>query len=271
MKKFIKGLLAVALLSTSLFAASNLKIIKMEEAKKYYDEKSALFIDARPLNLYLRGTIPGAIYMDYKEYDKLKKFLPADKKVTIVTFCNGLKCEHSDHLAEFLQKDGYKNVLVYKGGYPEWTEKKEPAMGILKECKEESKEAYKPKRDAVTIKGATVHLIDGDDTMIDQFWFAPKVVAGEIPANVQLIDIRKADQFAEGHLPGAINVPLDADGKLDGSKLPKDKFNVVYCNTGMQSTGAVSSLKDNDGSVVYFDATIKCEGTKCTVEPNELL
>jgi rhodanese-related sulfurtransferase len=269
MINILKGIIASAILATAMFASANVKVIDMAEAEKHYEAKSALFLDARPNNLFQRGTIPGSMSMDYKEYDKLKKFLPADKKVMIVAFCNGLKCEHSDHLAQLLLKDGYKNVVNYKGGYPEWSEKKKPAMGILKECKEESKSAYTPKRAAQTINGATVHLIDGDDTMVDQFWFAELVLSGKIPANVQLIDIRKPDQFAEGHIKGAINIPL-VDEKLDATKLPKDKFNVVYCNTGMQSIGAVSSVTNNDGSLVYFDATINCKGTECTIVPNEL-
>lgn len=268
--KLVTTLLLSTVLAIGLFASANIKIIDMNEAQKHFEAKSALFLDARPFNLYQKGTIPGSMYMDYKEYDKLKKFLPADKGVTIIAFCNGLKCEHSDHLVHLLQKDGYKNVLNYKGGYPEWSEKKKPQMGILKECKEEPKGAYVPPRAAVTIKGATVHLIEGEDKMIDQFWLAEQIKNGKIPANVQLVDVRKADQFAEGHIEGAINIPL-VDEKLDATKLPKDKLNVIYCNTGMQSTGAVSTLKENDGSVVYFDATIKCEGTKCTIEPNELL
>ncbi|NLO17136.1 MAG: rhodanese-like domain-containing protein [Arcobacter butzleri] len=266
----LKGILFSFVLVTGLFANANIKIIDFKDANKHFEAKSALFLDARPYNLYQKGTIPAAMYMDYKEYDKLKKFLPADKNITLIAFCNGLKCEHSDHLVKLLQKDGYKNVLNYKGGYPEWSEKEKPQMGILRECKEEPKGEYVPPRASTTIKGATVHLVEGDDTMIDQYWFAQELQKGTVSENIQLIDVRKPDQFAQGHLKGAINVPLDADDKLDVTKLPKNKLNVVYCNTGMQSTGAVSSLKENDGSIVYFDANIDCEGTNCKVEPNEL-
>lgn len=255
--------------ATKAEVKKDFRIIDMAEATKYFDAKSALFLDARPYKLYQAGTIPGAVYMDYEKYADLKKFLPADKGALIVAFCNGYKCEHSDHLIKLMMKDGFTNVVNYKGGYPEWKENNKPQMGILKECKAESTSAYAPKTPAVTIKGATVHLIDGDDTMVDQFWMSELIVADKVPANVQFIDVRGADQYAEGHIKGAINIPL-VDGNLDATKLPKDKLNIVYCNTGMQSIGAVSSVKDNDGSLVYLDAVIKCTGTTCTVEPNEL-
>ncbi len=43
-----------------------------------------------------------------------------------------------------------------------------------------------------------------------------------------VLDVRSAEQFAEGHLPTALNIPLaDLAGKL--ATLPKDKTIVTYC------------------------------------------
>ena len=76
-------------------------------------------MDARGEKLYQKGTIMRAMHMPNKQFSKFKKFLPADKNAKIVTFCNGIKCEESDHLAKKLMELGYKRVLVYKGGFPE--------------------------------------------------------------------------------------------------------------------------------------------------------
>lgn len=45
---------------------------------------------------------------------------------------------------------------------------------------------------------------------------------------VTLLDVRPADEFADGHLPGAINAPL---GELNAAlaKLPRDHAVVAYC------------------------------------------
>ena len=45
---------------------------------------------------------------------------------------------------------------------------------------------------------------------------------------VTVLDVRPAEEYAAGHVPGAINVPLD---KLEGylSKLPKRREVVAYC------------------------------------------
>ncbi|MFP4485745.1 MAG: rhodanese-like domain-containing protein [Campylobacterales bacterium] len=266
MKKIVLGF--VIGLFSLLLASDKLVEIKMDEAKKYFDEKSALFVDARGYKLYQAGTIMGSLNVPVSEYDKLKKFLPADKSATIIPFCNGYKCEHSDELAELMQEDGYKSVKVYKGGYPEWKENDYPLMGLVRECKDESDGEYEPTGKKVTINGAEVYLVDGDETMIDQFWFA-EVLKDGVPEDIVMIDVRKPEQYKEGHIEGAINVPF-VDDKLDTSKLPKDKLAVIYCNTGMTSTDAMTTI-DDKSSVLMFDATIDCEGTDCEIEPNELL
>ena len=264
MKKLIAFLL-IGLLSVAY--ANKLNIIKIEEAKKIFDDGKALFLDARGAKSYKTATIMGSMNVPVKQYPSLKNLMPSDKDALIVTFCQGFKCELTDELAELLIKDGYKNVKNYKGGYPEWKENNYPLMGLVKECKETPKGDYKPKNKAVTIKGATVYP-GSDDGMIDQIWFAT-VILDNLPANVQLVDVRKAKLFKEGHIKGAVNIPF-ADGKIDTSKFPRDQLVVFYCDFGIISTDAWTSLSDEENeNVLYFDANIKCEGEKCTVEPNE--
>lgn len=274
MKSLFRGIALVALLVTFGFASSDLTIIDYKKAKGIFNAGSGLFLDARGPKLYKKGTIMGSLNLPVKKFKKMKKFLPINKKAKIVTFCNGFKCEKSDELAVLLQKEGYTKVLVYKGGYPEWKEKKDPLMGLVKECKDSAKGPYKPKGKPVTIAGAKVYLggESPEDGMIDQFWFATKVL-NDLPANVQLVDVRKAKQYKEGHIKGAINVVYDSDkDKIDHSKFPKNKLIVFYCNTGMMSTDARNSLPEEVAkNVLIFDANVKCEGNKCTVEANENL
>jgi len=44
---------------------------------------------------------------------------------------------------------------------------------------------------------------------------------------VQIVDVRAAEDYAEGHIPGAVNLPKDQWRSLKG--LRKDKVNVLYC------------------------------------------
>lgn len=59
---------------------------------------------------------------------------------------------------------------------------------------------------------------------------------------IYLLDIRKAEDFANGHIEGAINIPMGAVGaNLD--KLPKDKQIIVNCYSGQTSGQTVAVLK----------------------------
>src|SRR3712207_9492474 len=44
---------------------------------------------------------------------------------------------------------------------------------------------------------------------------------------VNVVDVRAAEDYAQGHIPGAVNLPKDQWSSLNG--LRKDKTNVLYC------------------------------------------
>ena len=61
--------------------------------------------------------------------------------------------------------------------------------------------------------------------------------------DVVLLDVRTPEEFAAGHIPGAINMNVNApdfDEKV--TTLDKSKQHVVYCRTGRRSTTAAQKL-----------------------------
>ncbi|GAB4518602.1 MAG: hypothetical protein OHK0046_26420 [Anaerolineae bacterium] len=76
----------------------------------------------------------------------------------------------------------------------------------------------------------------------DQF-FDPKA------AHV-LVDVRTTGEYKDGHLPGAINIPLD---KLSArlKDIPKDKTVVMVCASGNRSASAAKMLTDAGYGDVY--------------------
>lgn len=51
---------------------------------------------------------------------------------------------------------------------------------------------------------------------------------------ITIVDVRSAKDYAEGHIPGAINIPYDKYNGFHGNEtefkgLRKDGYNVVYC------------------------------------------
>ena len=54
-----------------------------------------------------------------------------------------------------------------------------------------------------------------------------------------LLDVREADEFRSGHIPGAVNLPLS---RIEEAKLEKNAPIFAYCLRGTRSKRAVSCL-----------------------------
>lgn len=66
--------------------------------------------------------------------------------------------------------------------------------------------------------------------------------------NTPLIDVRERDEFAAGHVPGAVNIPMSEIGnRLD--ELPAEAFDVI-CQAGGRSARVVQALEERG-----YDAT----------------
>ena len=65
-------------------------------------------------------------------------------------------------------------------------------------------------------------------------------------SNVVILDVRKADEFAEGHITGAILIDQFQSDFLEQAqaKLPKDKTIAIYCRSGRRSANAAGKLAD---------------------------
>ena len=59
-----------------------------------------------------------------------------------------------------------------------------------------------------------------------------------------VLDVRTPQEFAEGHVPGAVNVPHDQLASRLG-EVPKDKDVVLYCRSGRRSALAAGVLAAN--------------------------
>ena len=61
--------------------------------------------------------------------------------------------------------------------------------------------------------------------------------------NYIILDVRRPDEYAEGHIPGAINVPNEEIGTAEIPELPdKSQLILVYCRSGRRSKEAAGKL-----------------------------
>jgi rhodanese-related sulfurtransferase len=75
----------------------------------------------------------------------------------------------------------------------------------------------------------------------------PQALAARLEsADSQLLvlDVRSAAEFAEGHIPGAVNIPHDVIGERVAELGPAGERDiVVYCRSGRRSALAIETLK----------------------------
>jgi rhodanese-related sulfurtransferase len=170
------------------------------------DDKAALIVDSRPAaRRYDIGHIPLAINISDSQFDKLAPtLLPADKSALIIFYCQGVECDLSHKSAFKAEALGYTNVKVYPAGQPEWEAKGELVAVSLAHIKKLTDEK----------------------------------------ADFVLIDARPERPFAQGSIPGAINI---SDSKFDKetAKLPASKETalIFFCGGLKCDLSAKSAVK----------------------------
>ena len=59
-----------------------------------------------------------------------------------------------------------------------------------------------------------------------------------VACGARLLDVRSPAEFASGHLPGAINIPVDAIERRITELEPRERAIVLYCASGARSAQA---------------------------------
>ncbi|HEY6839256.1 MAG TPA: rhodanese-like domain-containing protein [Geobacteraceae bacterium] len=217
-------LLAVVMMAvgaTAAFAAGTAKpyrVVSSEELKALLDAdtKGLVIIDARSPQEYEEVHIRTAVSIPLTLLEMNSGLLAVPKDAKLVFYCNGIKCGKSGKSAKIAVEQGYRDVAVYADGMPVWEEK---GYAIY------AGPTYEKKIETTRIKPRDLkELLDSK--------------AGSIT----VVDVRDPKEFSEGHIPGAINIPVTTFAAGSGV-LDKGKRVVVYCNSGGRSYNAYRKLQ----------------------------
>jgi rhodanese-related sulfurtransferase len=164
--------------------------VSTSELRRILRDRSAIVIDTRTRVQFEAGHIPGARDLDVPpgaQAAAIIELVNGRRDLALVLYCNGPHCKASRRLAEELIASGFSDVKRYQLGMAVWR-----ALG-----------------------GPTVIELGG----------IRRIIAADRTA--VFIDARSADEFAQGSLPGAQNLPLDAASSLpfEHLPLPEDDFN----------------------------------------------
>ena len=88
----------------------------------------------------------------------------------------------------------------------------------------------------------------GESIMWEQVNMEEAMELMKTKENYIILDVRRADEFASGHIPGAVNLANEVIGEDDAAVeavLPdKDQLILVYCRSGNRSKQASKKLAD---------------------------
>jgi rhodanese-related sulfurtransferase len=167
--------------------------IHLEEAKALFDSNQAIFVDARGFYEYQKEHITGAISIPAgTATKKIMEFDSVLKGKIPVAYCHGIGCHLSDKTAAALFYAGYKRVLIFFGGWNEWTAAKYPV------------EKYEP-------PSQYKYLYD-DNTSADAVKYIKLDEAKFLSDNMSavLLDVDPLEKYNEIHPERTTSFPLES-------------------------------------------------------------
>jgi rhodanese-related sulfurtransferase len=70
---------------------------------------------------------------------------------------------------------------------------------------------------------------------------SPSVLSTDLPEGVYLLDVREDDEWAAGHAPDAVHIPVGALNQR-AAEIPQDREVYVICRSGTRSAYASQAL-----------------------------
>src|SRR5919204_1105582 len=170
--------------------------------------EGALLVDARTNEQFDEAHIPGAISASAYETGfatKVAKVVPPDVELIVIAASDGYELE----AAELLASVGLHVRGYLQGGMTAWRSEERPVSRI---------ELVDP--------GTLAERLEGSNGVV-------------------VLDVRDADEFASGHVPGAMHIPY---GHLMDRlpELPRDRPIAAVCSGGKRS-GLAASLLQREG------------------------
>lgn len=106
----------------------NIPLAGLSQTRALIEEGRHIVFDARPAADYDAGHIPGALPLPYEEFDL--QFEPYAGILTpqqaILSYCSGVECDDALLLLVQLRGLGFTNVVLFAGGWEEWSREEAP-------------------------------------------------------------------------------------------------------------------------------------------------
>lgn len=199
--------------------------LKMAIAK----EIPHVLIDLRPNDLVKNGHIPGAVSIPIDFLDMSQDLFPEQKKAPIIFYGAG-----KEEAASKAVSWGYKKVRILPVSFGKWLAAGNP----VEKGSAKTKIVYVPKPKPGTID------IPGFEKL-----------AKKSSKKTMIIDVRNPEEYEEGKVKGAVNIPVDELSQRM-KEIPAGTEPVLYCPSGTRAEMAHNLLKEGGIKSRYLDAII---------------
>ncbi|SHG65669.1 3-mercaptopyruvate sulfurtransferase SseA, contains two rhodanese domains [Thermosyntropha lipolytica DSM 11003] len=215
----------------------NNRIIKSPALKERIDagDTDILVIDIRPPEVYAKGHIKGAVNIPFRKMHEYLDKLPADKEIIIACVTG----QTAGQAIAILNMYGYDAKSLYLGFDKGWVGENDfPVDTAEYKLPQDVTPAKPDPAIAQILKDYFANLPDNNN-IIDPEELQKKIDASE---DIMIVDIRAPEDYAEGHIKGAVNIPFRKINE-HFDEFAQDKPVYVYCYTGQTAGQAIAVLK----------------------------
>lgn len=113
--------------------------ITIEKAQELFPLEEALFVDARPRELYEQGHITGARNLPLESFEELEGAVLGDisSRTPLIVYFEGTDSTPGIELALKLLSKNYRNVQVLEKGWDLWVSRELPVEAVLFEDRQQ--------------------------------------------------------------------------------------------------------------------------------------
>ncbi len=215
-------------------------------------ENDPYIIGLHPAEDYARGHIPGAVNMDVKELFTLENLatIPPDRDVVLVCYTG----QTAGQAASALNMLGYEAYSLLHG-MSSWTS--DPEVYVKRFDPEKHTNDYRieteanlpggpydlPTASAPDLAGAADAYFGGGPRTMEAAALFENLNDGDAENDPYIISLHPAEDYARGHIPGAVNMDVKELFTLESlATIPPDREVVLVCYTGQTAGQAASAL-----------------------------
>ncbi|MGM0651514.1 MAG: rhodanese-like domain-containing protein [Bacillota bacterium] len=206
------------------------------------DNPNSLFIlDIRSAEDFEEGHIEGAVHSAWGEVGNIMDRLPTNRPVVVVCYSG----QTAGQTVGALRMAGFDNVVSLQSGMNfGWTEEGFEAAGegmvpaadldsVTSPADEEEEILWEVAQDYFAGVAADNNIMPPDEV---------NEILEDNPNLLYVLDIRSAEDYEEGHIPGSVHSPWSEVGDLM-DELPTNRPVVVACYSGQTAGQTVGVLR----------------------------